>query len=513
MREIVNIVSSYARYLLGLVAIALLTPFILDRIGVEAYGLWALCLAVTGLLGLLDLGFNTAAVKFVAECAGNGRSEARNEALTTLLVIYALFGLAILGLVQLAIPACISWFRLSPAEGNDFRMLLNVTGAVIAAGLPLSLFRSTLVGQGRYDIVNAVDVVVIGLNALLVYLALEAGLGLIGLAAANAFMVLAPSLILIPIAFRIVPQLALSARRFSPGRLREVAPLAVWFLLANVALLITLRSDALLVKAYLPLSAVAAFAIAAKVAEFAYLLNKQFSNALMPVVSRSHGVGDREAIRAVLLDGTRYLTLVSTPVLLLLIVHAEALIVLWVGPGLLDAVLPLRILLCAVFFSTLQFNAANVLGMAGSHRRVAWILIGSAGLNIALTLVLIPLFGLPGAALATLTAAVCVELILMLSAACRRQGVRAGTFLRSTARIAPAAASLAVASLWLASTFPVTSLVGLMAQSAVAGVIYLAVALGTAIRADERRKALKWLSALWRRRTAARMAAAAARAN
>ena len=57
MRTVVNIASSYARYLLGLLAVAWLTPYILGQVGVNAYGLWALCLAMCGMLGLLDLGF------------------------------------------------------------------------------------------------------------------------------------------------------------------------------------------------------------------------------------------------------------------------------------------------------------------------------------------------------------------------------------------------------------------------------------------------------------------------
>ena len=68
----------------------------------------------------------------------------------------------------------------------------------------------------------------------------------------------------------------------------------------------------------------------------------------------------------------------------------------------IDAVLPLQILMAAVFFSTLQLNAANVLGMSGGHRSVAWTMLGSAALNITLSIILIPRLGLAGAALATL---------------------------------------------------------------------------------------------------------------
>jgi O-antigen/teichoic acid export membrane protein len=313
MRIAVNIVSSYARFLLGMIAVFCLTPFILQRIGIEDFGLWSLCLAVTGVLGVLDLGFSTAAVKYVAECAGNGKHEARNEALSTLLLVYTLLGGVVLILVLAAIPAGIHWFGLEAGNVERFRTIVTITGVAQAIALPLSIFRSALVGQGRYDVVNSFDIGIIVFNIILVITLLTSGMGLPGLALANASIVLAGPLALVPMAFKKIPGLALSLKRIRMARLREAAPLAVWFLLANIALIITLRSDALLIKIYLPLTAVAAFAIAAKISESSYLLNKQFSNALMPLISSSSGAGDTATVRSILQDGTRYLATVSAP--------------------------------------------------------------------------------------------------------------------------------------------------------------------------------------------------------
>ena len=164
------------------------------------------------------------------------------------------------------------------------------------------------------------------------------------------------------------------------------------------------------------------------------MLNKQFSNALMPLVSSSAGAGDVEMVRTILVDGTRLLMIVAAPVLGLLFFHAETIVTLWVGPELHEVILPLRILLVAVFFSTLQLNAANVLGMAGGHRGVAWTMLGSAALNICLSLVLIPRMGLAGAAVSTLAAAFMLEFAVMVKRACGRQGVRKAVLLRAVSR-------------------------------------------------------------------------------
>ena len=88
---------------------------------------------------------------------------------------------------------------------------------------------------------------------------------------------------------------------------------AVLLVLANVAVLLTLRLVPVVIKLFLPLSAVALYAVAAKVSEYTFLLNKQFSNALMPLVSQLHGRGDHDAIRRIMTDGTRFLLALAVP--------------------------------------------------------------------------------------------------------------------------------------------------------------------------------------------------------
>ena len=82
MRWVINIASNYLRFLVGMVVVFFMTPYIVSRIGVDLFGLWSLIFAVIGIFGLLDLGFATAAVKYVAELSAKkdhaGRNQVRN---------------------------------------------------------------------------------------------------------------------------------------------------------------------------------------------------------------------------------------------------------------------------------------------------------------------------------------------------------------------------------------------------------------------------------------------------
>jgi O-antigen/teichoic acid export membrane protein len=496
MRIAFNIVSSYARFLTGIVAVAFLTPFTLTMVGVEQFGLWSLCLALTGVLGLLDVGLSTAAVKYVAECSGAEDYSARNEAVSTLMVVYAGLGLLCMLLVLSAIPAGTRLFDFDPQQAESFRTILTITGSSLAFAFPLSVFRSALIGAGRFDVVNLVELGCIVLNALLVVLLLTAGWSLTGLAIANASVILATPLVLMPLARRLIPDFRIGLRLVNLKRMKLVAPLAVYFMLANIALLITLRSDALIIKAFLPLSAVAAYAIAAKISEYTYLLNKQFSNALMPLVSTSNSAGNQRTVHAILRDGTRYLMIIATPLLALLFFHAENIVTLWVGPELIEVVLPLRILLVAVFFSTLQLNAANVLGMTGGHRGVAWTMVASAILNILLSLLLIPRMGITGAAVSTLAAAFMLEFGVILQRACAQQQLSRLLVLRQVAPAIASAVPMLLMAQWLSSHWSVDRLLDIVIQGAIAAFVFAGIAVFTSLNRDERSWVVKRLTSV-----------------
>ena len=481
MRIVFNIATSYARFLTGIVAVVFLTPFTLNMVGVEQFGLWSLCLALTGALGLLDMGLSTAAVKYVAECSGNSDHAARNEAVSTLMVIYAGLGLICMLLVFSLIPMGPVFFNLDAKQTELFKSIMVITGLSLAVALPLSVFRSAL----------------ILLNALLVVVLLSRGWSLIGLAIANASVMLSAPLILMPLAMRKIPEFRLGSKLVRFKKLKEVAPLAVYFMLANIAVLITLRSDAIIIKGFLPLSAVAAFAIAAKISEYAFLLNKQFSNALMPLVSSSASVGDKQTVTAILTDGTRFLMIFATPLLGLLFFYAEQIVTLWVGLELIEVVLPLRILLVAVFFSTLQLNAANVLGMTGGHRGVAWTMIGSALLNILLSVLLIPRIGLVGAAISTLVAAVILEFGVMSRRACNQQGLKVGSVLRGLIPVIGSAIPMLLVAAWLVSQWAVTSLLDILLQGIISALVFAVVAIFTSVSRDERKWAVNRLISIF----------------
>ena len=487
MHWVLNIATNYLRFAVSMVVVFLMTPYIIGQLGMDLFGLWSLIFAVIGIFGLMDFGFATAAVKTVAETAGAGDDAGRNRALASLLMVYTVIGLLSLVLVMTLSAPATGWFDLTDSQLGVFLPVFWLLGIAVSLNFPASLFKAALSGAGRMHIVNAVELVMVLVNAGLIYVLLQAGYGITGLAVSTALTMVGTSLVLIPLAYRRLPGFSLHWRLMSLQNIRPLLSFSVYAFMANVALLVTLRLDPVVIKLFLPLSAVALYAVAAKVSEYSFLLNKQFSNALMPLVSQLHGRGDTAAIRRIMTDGTRFLLALAVPGIALLFFYAPEFIHLWLGADFAESAGLLRILLLALIPVTLQLNAANILGMTGQHRFLAFGMVASAALNLLLSVALIAVLGITGAALGTLAAVLLVEAAVILPRACRHSGVSATEFLGTVVwpalpALLPMLACVLTLDHWLATD----SLALLCLKVVLGGLVYLAGFFFTGLTASER---------------------------
>ncbi|MEE4316049.1 MAG: MATE family efflux transporter [Erythrobacter sp.] len=488
MRWIINIVTSYLRFVVLMVVVFFLTPFIVGKIGIDQFGLWSLIFSVVAIFGLMDLGFATAANKYMGEFHGSSDHAGRNQVLATLLLLYVGLGLICIAVVAVVSTYAGEWFDLAPEMQHWFQLALWLLGGVVAINLPLNLFKAVLNGSGRMALVNGIDMAAQLLNAALVVTLLNADYGIRALIFSTALTMLLGPLLATLLAFWLTPGLSVSPRRFSRSRVRELLGFSFYFFISNIAVLVILRIDPVVIKAFLPLSAVAVYAIGAKIAEYAYYLNKQFSNALMPLVAQSQGGGDDATIDRVLLDGTRLGMAIALPFIALLFFYTDAVILLWMSEDFAGAIPVLKLLLGAILSTALQLNAANVLAMTGHHRFIAIAMAGSAVLNLVLSLILIQTWGLNGVALATLIAAFTVEVLVIIPRACWARGISLWRFFSRALWpvLPPLLPALGVAwglDLWQPSS---EGFLWIILEGGAAALVYFAGFYLTALRPEER---------------------------
>lgn len=351
----------------------------------------------------------------------------------------------------------------------------------------MNLFKAVLNGSGYMSLVNGIDLVMQLLNAAVTVVLLNAGYGIRALVFATTVTMLLGPMLAMLLAYRLTPALSVAPRHFSRARVRELLGFSFYFFIANIAVLVILRIDPIVIKSFLSLSAVAIYAIGAKIAEYAYYLNKQFSNALMPLVAQSRGAGDDATIDRVLLDGTRFGMSIALPFLVLLSFYTDDFILLWMGDEFAGAIPVLRILLIAILSTAVQLNAANVLAMNGDHRFIALAMAGSALLNLVLSIILIQFFGLIGVAVATAISAFSIELLVIVPKACRARGISVLHFFHRALWPTLPALLPALATAWgLAWLQPTDGFIWIILEGGAAATVYFVAFFFTGMRPDER---------------------------
>jgi O-antigen/teichoic acid export membrane protein len=405
-----NIATNYLRFGVNLIVMVVMTPILIQAVGIENYGLWAIVYAAIGIVSLSDLGFSTAAIKYLSESNLADKTDELDKVVGALLIVY-------LGLTLICTVLVIAAFKINLTPLPSIFLLL---GAATSISLACSVHRAAIIAVGKQDAVNWLIITGSIVQAIVTYGLLKQGYGIYGVALVHSVSLICQSLLCLPLAYYY--------SRFRPNfssistYVLRIGRFSIWALIANTSLLLILRIDPLILERYLTLADVAVYAIALKVGEQILYLNKQFSNALLPLVSSLQGVNQKNARSQLLLFSTRYLLLFATPVAALLCINAQDLVELWVGPVLSSAALPLSVLAIAAWVSTTQFNAANINGLSGHPRIVAISMALSAASKVTFGIILVMNIGIVGAAFASLIGAVVFEATINLSHACRITG-------------------------------------------------------------------------------------------
>ncbi len=451
-----NAGASYLRFGMNMVIMLALTPFMVGRLGAQDFGLWSLVFAVLGFVALMDCGFATSTVKYVAECRGAGDFERRNRMVSTLAVVY--LGLGLVGAICIALLA--AFFNrvfAIPAEQHARALailwILGFRNVILA--LPLGLFQGVLFGDQKIWVVNIIQIVGNALYAVLTVLTLSAGGGVVALAWANLAAMLAEYAAYVVLAFLLVPGLRVSPRLADRSLLGEMTSFSLSQLVVNVAALVRLRTDPVILKLFLPLSAVAAYTVALRIAEAVYLLTKQGVNAMSPVVAMLKGEGDEQKIRFVLLNAAKFAFVGACLPAAAAASFSRDLLTLWVGPAYAWAAPTMALLVTAMWLSVPQMVAAIVLVMGGHHAFSARAQVVGMVLNVGFSLLLVRPLGMAGVAAGTLLATIIGDLLYATGHACRVHSVTGVQYLRRVIVPGVAAALVqAAVSLTLRAAMP-----------------------------------------------------------
>lgn len=175
---------------------------------------------------------------------------------------------------------------------------------------------------------------------------------------------------------------------------------AFWGQLASGA---TYHADKFLISHFLGSAAVGYYGLASSVSTKLLSLVAALAGFVFPRSVRMFAADDLVGLRETYVRATRYILLVTWPMLIVALLVADKFIRLWVGASFADEMTSvLELLLLSYFVTSLSVVASQVFNGIGNSRVGAIFSSLGAAINLLACVIFIPLWGLKGAALASL---------------------------------------------------------------------------------------------------------------
>ncbi len=366
-----------------------LTLFLVRALSPDRYGLFALALSVGGLLLIpSDFGISQSAARFIAERRG-GRAEVAGILADALKLKLLASGITCAALFAVAGPIAEVYGK--PGLAWPVRA---VAVAVFAQSLVL-LFGAAFVAQAHVAanlrLVVSESAVEFGASMALVLLGAGATGAAFGRAAGYGF----GALLGLWMAVRRVGPSIVSRRGFDRRRARRIGTYAGALAIVDGAFTLFAQMDVLLVGAFLSSVSVGLFTAPARLVALLQYPGLAVANGVAPRLTRGEG---QEPNVGAFVVALRYLIVVQAAFLPFVVVWAGPLVHLLLGSDYAGSANVLRTLAPYVFLTGVAPLLSLAVNYLGDARRRVPIAIATVVLSLVLDLILIPRYGIVGAA-------------------------------------------------------------------------------------------------------------------
>ena len=399
----INSGVSMLDYLVPGIAMLLAASFLVHRFGLSQYGLWMLAIAVISSMESLSSGFGDATVRFVSRYRGRGDAAGVTRVVQATLAINAVLGAVLAAAVVIGAGFAVTHvFHVDPPQQALSTRILQVAGVILLFRSIENVYANTLRAFERYArtaltsivarILNIGAAVVAAWSGHTVLTALEATLAIsvvtLGVQVAGVRALCGPAVV--------VP-------RISRESFREIADYGVFSWLQSMTGVIYYHADRLVVGALLGPAALGVYAICVQATQPIHGLSSAALNFIFPHVSARRESGTDAALASFYHVATwlnlGFVLVLAAPLLF----FGREILAVWMGPAFADRGAAVLLWLTIANASLAASVVSHYILLAmGQARFVALVNILGGILSLACIGILIPLYGLPGAALGRL---------------------------------------------------------------------------------------------------------------
>jgi O-antigen/teichoic acid export membrane protein len=451
---------------------------------------YVLALSLGGLLNILDLGLTPAVIMLLSRAWHEHATGDIQRATSTGFTLFLGIGLIGGGILAFLVPWMTDSLLHIPASTRGAaRFALWLSTGAFMLNMWLAVFSAVPIALERYDLVTARVIGVSLTSTIAIIICVLAGGGLQALMIVNILTSVAGLIMFYTVSRRLIPEIKLRPG-FDRMTFRQLARFSAFKFAGTVGGILSFRFDQFAIGALMNVTAVGYYAVPANASLRVFTSLIELIQPLFPRISKLRG--DPDMRRSLFLRGARVMNLVSLGILAILFVFADLVLRYWIHGDqgrLIEAqsTPAFRWLLAAFLIQSLAAVPAIFSEALGRPEVNNGFSVAGALIHVPLVLLLVPHFGITGAALALLinSATQTVAFVVYASRSMASVGVRELT-MKTLARPAAAASAAAIGAILLRPL--VHSLATLLLMLVGAFVLYVlaCIAFSAVVREDLR---------------------------
>lgn len=467
--------ANLAAGVLPILVVVFTTPYVVNTLGAEHYGLLTLITAIIGYFAIIDLNFTAGSLKYASEYHASGDTRRRDQTLTAGFLLYLVIGaLGAVFIFALADWLVTAVFKVPDADHALAASALRLAALGFLLGQVQSYLNTVPQALRRYD-QSALLESLFGMAAPIInVLVLWLGGGLYEIVLARVVLSVLNIAALGSVIRRLLPE----GKLMRPARdvLAPLASFSAFAYLNRLASLAYAQGDKLIIGALAGMGALTYYAVPFMLANRVYGLSYRLGSVILPAASSLAALRQHDAMRELYLYSARYVFYINCVLTLLLTSVAYEILYYWIGAEMAAAGTLILVLIALGNLLDSLTNAPSLVNDGLGQPKVTGLFaISRAILGLSVVFVLVHLYGVLGAAIGQLAVSLVMPAIFLVYVHGRSVPVALGDYLRHAA--GPSLPVIALAVLlpvvrYQAAPFGLPQTAGLVLLALVAAALY-----------------------------------------
>lgn len=471
-----GIVLQYTQMALSTIINLIYVPIMINVLGNSEYGLYNLASSIISYLSLLSLGFGSGYIRFYSKYKAKDDSEGIKKLNGLYLIVFSIIGLIAL-LAGLLLSFNVNWFFNSTYSANDLhiaKVLMLFLTVNLAISFPVSIFTSYVTSQEKFIFQKLLNIGKTVLSPCLTIAVLLLGYGSIGMVFITTIISLLIDIVNIVFCFGKLKM------RFKFGKidfplLKEIAIFSIFIAINQIIDQLNWQTDKVVLGKMINSTAVSIYAVASTIHNMFNNFSTAISSVFTPKIHKivSENKDDKLTVLTdLMIKVGRLQFFVIMLILIGFIFFGKFFVIKWAGADFVTSYYVALLLICPVAIPLIQNLGIEIRRAMNEHKIISLIMLGMAVLNVIISIFLVKVWGVLGAALGTTISLVFNSVITNLFYKFKLK-LEMGRFWKSILSIIPALIIPVAVGIVSTIVIPPTSLIEFLIQVLIFSLIYL----------------------------------------